>query len=534
LIVGDFQQPGDIAAARRLDVSGDLVQRKHHVLDQACTSLGLARQKLLSRIACFRSPVSYNALKALAETESPDSDALALKNGVKRAAEASLDFDLRDLITRGLLHRDPDSNRFDLHPIVRRYAYHRLAVPDRVGAHALLRDYFAAVPKPEKVHSLDDLAPVIELYHHTVRAGQYDEACDLFYERLSDPTFYQLGAYQLRIELLRELFPDGEEGIPRLSNEGDQAWTLTALALSYSQSGEPRRAVPLFKRKNAISEKISDQKNVAVGLANLADEQIDVGALQAAEVNLRRTIALGREIRKGFHEAIGHLELGRLLGYRGAWDESDLELDIAGKMFEEQGNVQLQGVVWSFRAEREVGRLRWATLTSDVASGVEDLRSALAPARRALEIADQTVGTGRTYERDYIADHWLLGAAHLIAGELVEAESHLHESLERCRRNNTVAAESGILIDLARLCMARATPGGAQRLAEEALVIADRCGYVLQGADAHIVLAQLAKDRGDANELRHHATEALRLATCDGPPDYTYKAAYDEATALLR
>lgn len=35
LIVRDPQQPGDIAAARRLDVSGDLVQRRHHVLQQA-------------------------------------------------------------------------------------------------------------------------------------------------------------------------------------------------------------------------------------------------------------------------------------------------------------------------------------------------------------------------------------------------------------------------------------------------------------------------------------------------------------------
>jgi len=31
-----------------------------------------------------------------------------------------------------------------------------------------------------------------------------------------------------------------------------------------------------------------------------------------------------------------------------------------------------------------------------------------------------------------------------------------------------------------------------------------------------------------------HAREARRLATCDGPPDYTYKVAYDEAGALLR
>ena len=94
--------------------------------------------------------------------------------------------------------------------------------------------------------------------------------------------------------------------------------------------------------------------------------------------------------------------------------------------------------------------------------------------------------------------------------------------------------EANILIALARLRMATAVPDEAQRLAEEAIVITERSGYVLQGTDAHLVLAQLAKDRDDAKLLREHAAEALRLATCDGPPDYTYKAAYDEASALLR
>ena len=39
LIVRDFEQPGDIAAAKRLDVSGDLVARQHHVLETAYNSL---------------------------------------------------------------------------------------------------------------------------------------------------------------------------------------------------------------------------------------------------------------------------------------------------------------------------------------------------------------------------------------------------------------------------------------------------------------------------------------------------------------
>jgi hypothetical protein len=156
LIVNDLQQPGDIAAAERLDVSGDLIQRQHHVLEAAYDSLTPPHQALLGRIACFRSPVTYKVLKAMAETPGD---------------RAKLDSDLQDLISRGLLNQDTREGRFDLHPIVRRYAYDRLTAPDRAAAHTRLRNYFAAVPEPEKVTRLDDLAPVIELYHHTARAG---------------------------------------------------------------------------------------------------------------------------------------------------------------------------------------------------------------------------------------------------------------------------------------------------------------------------------------------------------------------------
>jgi hypothetical protein len=56
---------------------------------------------------------------------------------------------------------------------------------------------------------------------------------------------------------------------------------------------------------------------------------------------------------------------------------------------------------------------------------------------------------------------------------------------------------------------------------------------VLQGADVHLFLAEMERERGDRERALAHAQEARRLATCDGPPDYTYKVAYDEAGALL-
>jgi len=267
------------------------------VLDQAYASLGPMQQKLLSRIACFRRPVNYDALRALAKTKSAGLrvGALGRRKGVQISSEAALDCDLRDLIGRGLLHHDFGTNRFDLHPIVRRYAYDSLAELDRVGAHTRLRDYFAAVPEPEKMRNLDDLAPVIELYHHTVHAGQYDAALTLFRDRIEVTANYQLGAYQLQIDLLRALFPEGEDKPPRLKDKRDQGWAINQLAYSYSQAGQPRRAAPLFEWQIAIFEEQLDREeqinkaDFAITLGNLAYlVQLHIGALTAAETNLFR------------------------------------------------------------------------------------------------------------------------------------------------------------------------------------------------------------------------------------------------------
>jgi len=405
-----------------------------------------------------------------------------------------------------------------------------LAGSDREATHTQLRDYFAAVPRPEKVTRVEDLAAVIELYHHTVRAGQLDEAIRLFRDRLGDPLYYQLGAYQLTIDLLRPLSPDGEDRRPRLKDESAQGWTLNALAASYGLSGQPRRAVPLFEQDIAVSEKLGDKGNLAVVLGNVSHQQLVIGSLRAAEANLRRSIALCREIEDEFNEAIGYLGHGRLLACRGAYAESETELATALEMFEEQEHVQAQGHTWAYRALRKLLRLRSTTDSPPTTP-----HSPLDSARRALELADETAEHPEfVYPvRDYVLAHWLLGAAHRVAGQTDEAERHLHEALKRCRRINLVELEADILIDLARLRAATSAADEARRAAEEALLITERSGYVLQGADAQLELARLAQARGDKEAAREHAEAAHRLATCDGPPDYTYHAAYTEAAALL-
>lgn len=212
----------------------------------------------------------------------------------------------------------------------------------------------------------------------------------------------------------------------------------------------------------------------------------------------------------------------------GAYAASEQELATGLKIFEKLNMLQWQCVTWAYRAQRELLRMR-----SDSEYAIYNPPSALKCARRALELADKTAHARYPYERDYVRAHWLLGIAHRVAGQLDQAERHLHEALERCRRINMVAHEADMLIDLARLRTAMGAADEAQRLAEEALVITERSGYVLQGADAHLELARLALARGERASAKEHAEEALCLAMCDGPPEYTYKAAYDEARVLL-
>jgi len=521
VIVNDKRSPGDVQVARRYPVLPEFKGKEHHhILQVAYETLDEEKRALLSQIAAFRNPMTY--------------DALLVFNPYK--GEKQFDAALDELTGRGLLFLDREHNRYDLHPIVRQYAYDRLA--DKEGVHARLRDYFAAVPAPDEVRSLDDLEPVIELYHHTVRAGRYDEAIELFRDRLEDPTYFQFGAYQLRIELLRALFPDGEDlsaglgqaALPKLREESDQAWTLDALASSYSLSGRSRRAVLLFELGKTLDEKASDRENLAIGLGNLADDELKLGGLQSAESNLRRSIELCREIPDEFNEAVGHQGLGRLLAYRGDFDESEEQIRTAQLVFDKAGAEQTS-YVSVVRADRALRALLMG-----------DAGTALDAARQARTLADEVARTRFPVERDFVCAEWLMGAAlTALAADskarenklLTEAEAHLTEALTRCRRINLVEFEPDILLAWAHWHRLRGSPEQAREDAGEALSTADRCEYRLCQADIHNFLARLDLEAGDCASALHHAQTARERALCDGPP-HCYKPALDEAARLLK
>ena len=454
-IVKDRRMRGDIKASGRHTVLDKLKGKHgHDILEVAYDEMSAERRELLSRIAAFRSPMDYEALEAVA----------TLKG-------AELDAALDELEARGLLLRDADGARYDLHPIVRQYAYDRLA--DKAGVHGRLREYFEARPAPQRVETLDDLAPTIELYWHTVGAGRFDAAWNVYHERLWKTIYYRFGAYDRQIEMLGALFPDGEERSPQLQSESDQGWALNELANSYSLSGQPGRAVPLFEMHNELCEKADDKENLTTGLGNLAYmAQLPWGRLEAAEGTLRRSIELCREIADELQEAVSHQNLGRLLTYEGRFAEAEHELEASTSYSQETEDKQGLCVDEAYRALLSLLR--------------GDAAATLAAARKSRRLADF-----RGNERDIIRAEWLLGWAHTALGETTAAEPHLNEALTRCRRINMVDLEPSILLALARLHQDRES-------ALKALAIAGRCEYRLNQAEIHNFLARLAPRRRQA------------------------------------
>jgi tetratricopeptide (TPR) repeat protein len=395
----------------------------------------------------------------------------------------------------------------------------------------LAMHFIDAMPVTNKnVKTLEDLASVIELYHHMVGAGNLDEAVKLLPERLVPvPLVFQFSAYQLCVELLRSLFLDGEDKQPRLKDESAKRWTLNSVANTYSLSGQPRRAVPLYEMQNAICEKEGDKKNLAIGLGNMATEQLVIGALSKTERNLRHSIDLCREVADEFWKATGHQELGHVLSYRGAWQEAEQELNIALKLFDDPRNdvrAHWMGLTHSYLATRLILVARSKqnqSLHQDIVKEINE----------AIKFMEEFSKTNYPIQREYVRNFWLLGAAYCANNKWTLAEENLSKALNLCRQINMVDHEADILLDVARLRYAQGDFKDAQEKASEALVITERCGYVLKGADVNLFLAQYALEQEkDKAKAKQYAEEALKLATCDGPP-YYYKVAYEEAERFL-
>jgi tetratricopeptide (TPR) repeat protein len=207
-------------------------------------------------------------------------------------------------------------------PIVRGVLWSGAGEGDRQAIAERMRAHFEPMPAMEwkNVERLEDLTPAIELYVSLIRLGRFDEAFQVFRDRLSGATPYRLSASRQRVELLEMLFPDGVEHAPHLQRPGDQGDALNRIALSLEFAGQPGRAVSCYRRATAEAESRGDTQNLATSLENMSDALRQAGALQAAEASAFRALGLARAEANEFQQAVSLYWMGSSRAARGLAD----------------------------------------------------------------------------------------------------------------------------------------------------------------------------------------------------------------------
>jgi tetratricopeptide (TPR) repeat protein len=468
-----------------------LVQVKSHVLEFALRGLADEAQQVLRTIAAFRMPARYDTLAAL-----------LIGEGKACADERELDKVLTELEDRGLVGWDKRANRYDLHPIVRGVVWSGLNEDARRGIYASLHTHFEVVPMIDnylEVNSLEDLTPAIELYNTLIGLGRYDDAGDLFIKRLSQAMLWRLSTSRQRVELLEMLFPEGVEQLPSLSSPAHQAFMLNALAQGYHLSGNPGRAAMLYGRANAIYTVMKNDNSLSISLRNLSETLRLLGALYESENTARRALVIARKRHDQGGEAINLFWLGLTLAARGIMNESEASLHRSLRTFVTLSIDQLQGYANSCLAQLALWFCQFAT--------------ALSFANRAWELAHAL-----SFETDFIRAARLQGEGALGLNDFAMTEERLHHALTRARIVNLVEQELPTLVALAELRRRQGNAKAARELLDDVWEVAERGPYPLIHADACNVLAQIERDAGNEKAAIEAATEAYRLAWCDGPP----------------
>jgi len=524
----------DMTAAFKLDLIDQAEPQK--ILATSFNLLSKDEQQVATTVAVFRSSFGFDAAKALFPEMPPD-----------RLWEF-----LQGLQQLGLLFYDEGQQQFDFHPILRSFLYDHLTKRDAVHQRAVV--YFEALPAPEKVVTLADIAPVIERYHHLIGAGKFDEAIVLFRGRLHSPIYYRLANYNLAIELLRALFPEGENYPPHLQAEADQAWTLHALAACYALSGQTEQAVRLYMMQNALREKSDDKGRLAEGLGDVAQNKIRIGQLSAGASHLRKSIAICHEIKDEVEEATGHQEWGRVLAYQGrlqkgqqanraAADEpSTVESELAKstaywKSLNKYQALSIDSVylALSFLLQARLSFFQRGTKENTGKLALQ----ALQQASEALSYSERDAETDHPTPRDFVRAYWLLGEALLqcliVNASLREQKLEIHfydepfqqitetlrlqkdnalnvaerclsEALRRCRSVNMVQMEPDLLLAWGKYqWVSEQLSVNSKKLSEEkfaemeetikeAREIAERAGYRLALADIHLFCAEVLLD----------------------------------------
>lgn len=474
MITRDKRFPGDIVAAPRYDIQASLVARQHHVLEVAYNALPNQLQVLLSRIAAFRTSIFY--------------DSLAIFNEFKD--DLKFDASIDELIERGLIFFNVEQSRFDLHPVVRAYAYDRLI--NRKEVHKLLYNYFLTVPIPEKLNTMDDLIPIIELLFHSVGAELYEDAFKSYRLNQMNYALRYWGKHELALSLLAPLIKAWETKRWN-ATVYQRSWLLNERGVQLMFLGKLMQAEETFQTATKWYELDRNVELQSNGWMNISYVRSEMGNFQDA----LNAVA----ISKKFASEIGMDDMLRYDISPGRYHVMLGEFDV--------GLIKLEnGIV---RSRRE--KANRAECTGLLSRGEYYLREgkiykAVSDFNRVLELA--RLDKQRDYE-----GRALIGLADCYreTGQIDKSHNLLNQAEYVAYQTGFQDVEVLLWISFAKLAEMQGNMTAARDFALRTLEIAERSPYRVQATEAFLVLARLEakQDKMRSRKFKEYLQRAMEL-----------------------
>jgi tetratricopeptide (TPR) repeat protein len=477
-------------------------ERVHRILRRYDDHLTEAERAFLTLFSAFRTPVQPGAFGGVFRTTT---GGMTLNAPLAALNDAAFDALVARLVTLRILRHDEADNAYTAHPLVRNHYFTRLTQgADAASAHEQIKDYYLAnagdVPR---FPTLDDLAPLIEVVYHACRAGAYDEAFRIRWNRIDQGDrfvlIHQLGAYETQLALMREFFPGGDmTRLPGVSDPKHQSWILSAVGLCLMSLGRLAEAVPFWERKIPMNLEMEAWNAASIGYQNLAELHIGLGALGAGADAAAEALTLARRAANKQDECFSLAYAAwaaHLRGDTAAAADAFRQAEALEK--EIDPNEQY---LYSNRGIQHAEHLR--------RTGQADY------ARRVTEA--NLAGCVKNYKwpKDESHCHRVLGDLEADAGDLPAALGHYDQALQIARGIQVRDVLIEALLARGRF-VARHRRDAASARADlvEALALATDGGYRRYEADLRVALGWLHLAADLPAEARREAARARSMST---------------------
>jgi tetratricopeptide (TPR) repeat protein len=382
-----------------------------------------------------------------------------------RAAEAVAEDEghhhLSELVRRGLVEWDPESDRYRLHELIRLFAETQLS-PDQQDFYPLAHaSYYARVLQSAQVllkQGHDSVVKALRLFDlewANIRRGQEWAAsrtrADRLAARICDAC---AGCVQIvlfrRPSTAKEWLEAGIEAARQLGDLRSQMVHLNNLAAAYSGEGRLDDSIAPLEVALATAEQLGDRGFIALCLGNLSARLLDVGNASRAIPMLTRQLAIVDDMNDTEGKAFA---LGRMASAAALLGDLPKAIELcrqSADLFRSTGDV--------INECRELGNLSVHLLS------VRDYVAAASTLEQALAL---NAPLGGTYERVRLLLH--LGDVYRMQRNSGRAVQCYEEAFASSRDVEDASLRSAAGIILAEACLDQQRPRRAVGLCEQVL-----------------------------------------------------------------